>query len=145
MAREACVSFAEGAAIRTRFGTLWGDATPIAWGNTDFVPPDPPAPWVRLTILPATARQVTTGVVGQRRYRSAGVIIVGAFVPEDAGEGQAQALAEQACAIFRGVTAEGVRYTGPRGEAPRLQTVGNDGRGWYQVNAIIPYTCDSHH
>lgn len=134
----------EAAAIRARFYAEWGNTTPIAWPNVSFTPPaSPKAPWVRLTILPADARQASAAVPGQRTLRSVGQIIVQVFVPEGGGDGQAEALAEQACAIFRGVRADGIRYQGLRGEAPRARTIGNDGRGWYQVNAEIPYQRDS--
>lgn len=132
---------AEAAAIRTRFSTEWDDTTPIAWPNVNFTPPNPPSAWVRFTILPATASQSEIGA--NPLYRHTGFVVIQVFTPDNAGPGEAEQLAEQACGIFRGVTAGGIRYQGPRNEAPVVQTIGNDGNGWYQVNARISYTRDS--
>lgn len=133
------------AAIRSRFNTEWGATTPVAWPNAAFTPPNPPNPWVRLTILPATAGQRTLAPVGSRTFRAGGLIVVQVFTPENEGDGENQTLCEQVAAIFRGVTASGIRYAGPNGESPRIRSIGNDGAGWYQQNVEIPFSADSLH
>ncbi len=136
------------AAIRSRFNTQWGSTTPIAWENVNYTPVTG-TPWVRLTILPATARHaglaVGSSATGNRRYREGGLVVVQVFTPENEGDGESATLAEAAAAVFRGVTASGIRYSGPRGEAPRIRTVGEDGEGWYQRNVEVPFEVDSTH
>lgn len=148
------MSAAVSAAIRTRFAAEWASRTPVSWPNKSFDPSkvggDPngaaasPYPWVRLTILPATAGVVSSGGAGGRRFRESGLIVVQVFVPENTGDGVAEVLASAACDVFRAVEADGVRYAGPFGEAPRTRTIGNAG-GYYQINAECPFTADSLH
>jgi hypothetical protein len=113
----------------------------VAWPNKNF---DPPAglSWVRYTLLPATSDQETLAPVGSRTFRHGGRIVVQVFTPDNAGDSENNALCEDAAGIFRGVSAGGVRYAGPSGEAPRIVTVGNDGAGWYQQNVEVQYSAD---
>lgn len=132
------MSFAtEANAIRSRFSTEWGATTSIAWPNVAFTPTTGTA-WVRLSILPSGADQAEIGVAGSRTFRHDGTVLIEVFVPENSGDGQARTYAEQAAAIFRGVTAGGVRYG-----APHTVTNGNDGAGWFVVSVWCPYMRDT--
>lgn len=130
----------EAAAVRTRLNANWS-ATPIAWPNMAFTPPAGAA-WIRPTILPADARQVTMGTPGTRTYRHAGLLIIQVFIPKGTGDDEALELADSLCTLFRGVAEGGVRYGSERGEAPRVAVVGDDGKGWYQVNVHVPFMRD---
>lgn len=141
------MSFAtHAAAIRSRFNTQWASTTPIAWPNASYTP-TPGTAWVRLTILPATAKHqglaVGSSATGSRRYREGGLIVIQVFTPENTGDGANQTLCESVAAIFRGVTADGIRYSGPGAESPRVRSVGNDGAGWYQQNVEVSWSADS--
>lgn len=143
------MSFATHAAsARGRFNTAWGSTTPVAWPNVAYTP-TPGTAWVRFTILPATARQTGlaqgSSATGSRRYREGGLIVVQVFTPENQGDGANNTLCETVAAAFRGVTADGIRYSGPQGEAPRVVTVGNDGAGWYQQNVEVFWSGDDLH
>jgi hypothetical protein len=132
------MSFAtEAATIRSRFNTEWASTTPIAWPNVSFTPPSG-EPWVRLEILPSGADQTTLGASGNRTFRHDGLVTVQVFVPGNEGDGEARTLAEQAAAVFRGVTVSGIRFG-----APYTTTIGTDDAGWYGVVAWCPYTRDS--
>jgi hypothetical protein len=135
-------------AIRDHFYTGWKVAqgftdaemlTRVAWPNKTFAKPNPPASWVRLTILPAAAFLASLGAA--RTYRHSGLVTVQTFVPENTRDKVAWTLAGQAAALFRGVTAGGVHYEGLRGEAPRIQVVGNRD-GYYQLNVNAPFWSD---
>jgi hypothetical protein len=129
------------AAIRSRFNTQWAGATTIAWDNVAFTPPTG-TPWVRVSIRPSDAYQASIGTTGARTFRDEGLIFIGVFVPENEGEGEAWTLAESAADIFRGVTAAGVVYSGPAGDAPRVEVLGPDGSGWFQVQVRVYYRAD---
>lgn len=140
------------AAVRVRFYSEWGSRTPIAWPNKTFdptkeggnpqgAPIDPLVPWVRLTIKFADASQREMAPVGSRTYRQSGLLTIGVFVPDNDGDGAALTLATAAAAIFRGISTGGVRYSGERGEAPRLQTVGSE-NGWFLVNCHVEFSAD---
>lgn len=129
------------AAIRTRLDDNWS-ATPIAWPNKPDVKPNPKAPWIRLTILPAFADFVGMAAVGNRRFRDEGIAIITVFVPEGEGDGQALTLAEAAAAIFRGVVADGVHYVGTIGETPQVRPGFNDNAGWFLVPVHVPWFAD---
>lgn len=130
------MSFAtEANAIRSRFNTQWAGATAIAWPNVSFTPTTG-TPWVRLSILPSGADQTEIGDL--RNFRHDGSVLVEIFTPENEGDGEARTLAEQAAAIFRGVTAGGIVYG-----APYTTTNGNDGAGWFSVSVWCPYYRDT--
>jgi hypothetical protein len=130
----------EAAPMRRRFAAEWANRTPVAWPNANFTPPQG-QPWVRFGVFPAHAAQVSMGGAGNRRFRRSGLLIIEVFTPAGRGDGEANVLAEQVAAIFRGVTAEGVRYAGPKGESPRRLPGRVDG-AWYQVPVHVPYQSD---
>lgn len=127
---------AEAQAIRSRFHTQWNDTTRVAWPNAKF-DPTPGQPWVRLSILTADAETVSLPAP-TTRYRHGGMVSVQVFVPDNEGDERAKDLAELACGIFRGVSADGVNY-----QAPYVTEGGNDGNGWYMLNVWVPYYRDS--
>lgn len=126
----------EGTAILQRFYTEWAGTTGIAVPNKEFEP-TADEPWVRVSILGADAALVSSGNTGDRRYRHTGLVSVQVFVPKNTGDGVARTLAEQACAVFRGVTADDVVYG-----APYVTPGGTDGN-WYQLNVWAPFRRDS--
>lgn len=127
----------EGTAIRSRFNTAWGATTPIAWPNVNFTPPSG-EPWVRFSVKTSDADEIGMNSGGTRRYRHEGMVAIQVFTPSNEGPGEALTLAEQVCAIFRGVVADGIRYG-----APYVTEAGIDSAGWYQVNAWCPFYRDS--
>lgn len=130
---------AQHAAIRARLNTQWAGATPIAWPNVDFTPPNN-APWIRLSIQDADAAQVSMG--GDTNiHRHKGLVYVMVFVPLSSGDGVALAYADTACGIFRGWQdpSSGVYFR----QAPRVVTVGADSDKWYHVNVLAPFERDS--
>ena len=118
--------------------------TRVSWPNVNFTRPAN-ASWVRYTNLPASSSQATLGPFGGRTYRTRGLVIVQVFTPDNSGAPENNALCEDVISIFRGVTADGVRYSGPQGEAPRVRSVGNDGSGWFQQNVECPWMGDAFH
>lgn len=122
--------------IETRFASQWAGATPIAYENVAFTPPN--SSWVRLSILNGGAYQSSLGNGDDNNlYREAGVISVSIFTMLNQGTGAARALADQAAAVFRGVDFG----SGIKCGAPRITSVGADGK-FFQTDVSIPFTRD---
>lgn len=120
------------------FEAGWNGATPIAWGNLDFTPVTPLAPWVRFSVLPGEAFHATAGAPGANIVRHPGLITVQVFVPLNSGSVEALGLADDVAEIFRGYSSVGIRCG-----APWITHVGGAGDdGWYQVNVNIPFVRD---
>jgi len=66
--------------------------TSLTLDNEVFNPPD--TSWVRVSVQHKTAKQVSMGHVGNRRYDFSGVVVVSSFVPIGGGTKPATALFE---------------------------------------------------
>lgn len=125
---------AQRAAIEQRFKAAW-TATPVAWPNVAFTPPDPPAPWVRLHIQDAMADQVSLGPTSLDRY--SGVVYIMIFVVLGQGLAEARRLADLAAPIFRKQIFDGVTCA-----VPYLRDIGPDAP-FYHVNLLVPFLYDA--
>ncbi len=122
--------------IETRFSTLWGTTTEIAYDNVEHTPGPTTISWVRLNVL--TGDSIVAGLAGSvNLYRNVGVIVVQVFVKEGEGVRVALLLADTAAAIFRGTQVDGVLY-----RAPSVERIGPSD-GWYQINVNIPFQWDA--
>jgi len=126
-------------ALRTRFNTVWGATTPIAWPNIDFKPPNR-APWVKFRILDKDANQASFGTPNNNFFRYVGVVQMIVFTPLGEGEKEALELVDLADTVYKNWShSSGVRFLNP----PRVQTVGEEADKWHQVNIIAPFSRDS--
>ena len=82
------------------FAAEWNNRTPVAWPNVAFVPPNPPAPWCRFTVLNGAASVMSIGVPGHNRVVHPGRVVVQCFAPRGAGELAARQSADEAAGIF---------------------------------------------
>ena len=119
-------------AILDLFATAWANATPIAYPNVAFSPPEG-EPWVRITVRHGEATLVSLGTAPCFRRR--GVAIVQVFATEgEAGAGALQ-LADQVVSTLQAKLTSGVQL-----QASAVQEIGPDGRGHYQVNVSTPFS-----
>lgn len=129
-------------AIRTRFVTLWGEITPIAFDNAKFETPanNNPPDWVRLAIADSGAFQRSMGDPGNNVFRHTGIVTTQIFVKAGRGDREALQYADTAAGIFRGweEPAVGLRFRVP----PYVRQVGVDGN-WYQINVLAPFERDT--
>jgi hypothetical protein len=123
---------AERQAIEGRFAANWA-ATPIAWDNVDFTPPE--APWAHLHIVNGDAYQASMG--SPVLVRHPGVIQVEILAPAGTGSGTAMALVDQACAIFRFALFDGIVCRAPTKH--RLM----DREGWSATLVEVPFQRDT--
>ena len=117
------------------FKTEWGVAVPL------FLDDDADTPttetWARLTIKHTDGGQVTMGAPGSNRFRRFGTITVQIFQKQGDFGIAARELAENALAIFAGVENDAITYYNGS-----VREVGNNGRGWYQINVITEFRYD---
>lgn len=132
-------------AVGTMFSAGW-TATPIAWPNRPFEPPD--GAWVRVTFLDGQTFQAEIGG-SVNQDRKTGFVVVGVFAELEKGDKPALELAEQVAQLFR--DNKYLTLTGNVGRVlfrrPNVQNIGPDGRGVqdssnYQVNVTVPYVLD---
>jgi hypothetical protein len=127
----------DGAAIRQRWEAQWpGSGSPVipyCFMDTKYDPPKD-KPWLRLSVLTGAEGQVTMGKT--RRFRKAGIVDVGIFVPVGSGDGLPKQVADRVAAIFRGRTVAGIIF-----RACSLERVGVDGP-WVQWTCTVPYQSD---
>jgi hypothetical protein len=124
-------------AIQARFQAAWGTSTPVAWPGIHFRPPTNAA-WVRFTVIPGPADQVSVGTATDL-YRGDGDVLVEVFTPLGAGELQALTLADEVVEAFRGWRSGDLAFFTPR-VLPGLET-----DGWWKTDVIAPYQRDSRH
>jgi Bacteriophage related domain of unknown function len=123
---------AERQAIEQRFAAAW-TATPIAWDNVSFTPPT--GPWVRLHIVNGDAFQAAMGAPTVM-VRHPGTVIVEVYVPPGTGTDTGRGLADQAAAIFRFATFDGIVCG-----TPTLQPV-EHADGWFQIRVAVAFRRD---
>lgn len=126
--------------IRTRFSTQWSivqPTIPVSYPNVAFTPPTG-APWVRVSIADATAKQASLGAT-QNFHRHNGIVTIEVFAPVATGDSQALTLADDAADIFRGWQSVGVQF-----RTPSIRTIGSDGT-WYQVTVLTEFWRNSLH
>ena len=130
----------ENTAIRTLFNAGWAGATPVAYPNEPFTPPEDAA----YAVLSINADDAFQHEIGgpNLTFRHPGLIFIMIFSPPDEGNNAALVLADTAATIFRrksSTIVDGrILY-----RAPSIETIGITDEGWYQVNVIIPYIRDS--
>ena len=122
--------------IRARLVAEWSAQTPIAWPNVLFDPPNPAAPWMRFTTKEGEARRLSIGG-GLKNYRHPGVVTLQLFDALNVGDGDLTILADQAAAIFQSWAGVDVVC-----QTATVKTIGDDDRGWYQINVVIPFYWD---
>jgi hypothetical protein len=132
----------ENTAIRTLFNAGWAGATPVAYENEKFSPPQN-ASFAKLFIKPDDAFQHEIGST-KVTFRQPGLIFVMIFTPPDKGNAAALALADTAAVIFR---RQSSTFTDGRilYRAPSIKAIGITDEGYFHVNVVIPYIRDSYH
>lgn len=105
---------------------------PVArsWENRQFTPPDPPADWVRETLMPAIERQASDGNV-----EAIGVVQYDLFTPAGKGTEAIEALADTIKTVFKPRTVPAPNIIIDRSERGTAQQEPL----WYQIPVRITY------
>ena len=97
----------------------------IAWPNTVFKRPQPPAPWLRVE---CTSNVIGPIEVGGGVWQEDGTAYIDVFVPAGSGTDLARTIAKNVSNAFRGVAAQPVVYLG--GSIGAGQIAEADGMWW---------------
>jgi hypothetical protein len=141
-------------AIESYFSTNWGTATLVKYENTNFIQPGTQnltrQPWVAFFVRRVTGgRAAISSDNPLRRY--VGMIIVQVFTDVGIGSSSAEGYAEQIADLFRDVAITvdasstvqiGGHHDGGFNTEPHVETIGEDGHGWFQVNVTVRYRRD---
>lgn len=123
-------------AIADYIETQWADQTPLIVDDFAVDVPNADA-WVRLTIRHTDGNQSTMGSPGSNRFRRFGIVTMQIFQRQGEFGITARELAENALAIFTGAENSGIYYYNAT-----VREIGNDGRGWFQINVISEFRYD---
>jgi hypothetical protein len=121
--------------IESRFNTLWGATTPVAYPNVTFVKPSS-GEWAALQVKFGSQNQASLNAGTQRFYRQKGIVTVQIFTSLNRGAKRAMTLADQTAAIWRGIQVNGITFY-----APETVVIGNV-EGVYQVNVSTSFYVD---
>lgn len=83
-----------------------GIVPPFRFGNESFQKPDPPAPWIAMTLTGVLYGQqsIGAGVQADNRWDEDGHLWLPVFVEVGTGESRSRQLAKMLANIFRGLT-----------------------------------------
>jgi hypothetical protein len=123
------------AAVRAFFNTHWNSATPIAWPDLSFTPPN--GSWVRFNMKNTAAPQASIGAPGSNLFRRYGIVTIQVFQKEGQGSKDARAKSDKAADIFLTQTLSGFIFRNVN-----AREIGTDGAGWYQWNVTVEYQYD---
>ncbi|MDB5490359.1 MAG: hypothetical protein JWO78_208 [Micavibrio sp.] len=124
------------AVINKLFAKAWGKKTDVAYEDTNFDPPSGKT-WVRLNIKVFDGYQASIGSPGNNRQRRKGLVTVQVFQPQGKAGIDARAKAKDAVDVFMNRSEDGITF-----KKVYPKTVGNDGNGYYQAQALALFEYD---
>jgi hypothetical protein len=90
--------------------------------------------WCRFNILHSTGYQASMGSPTANRFERQGIITIQIFIPQGDNTVTATDFATTILKLYEGVENSGVLYYNAY-----AKEVGNDGRGWYQINVLTEF------
>lgn len=110
--------------------------TAVVWGSDD---PSPKGnnPWVRFNVLHSNGTQASMGAPTANRFRQTGQVIAQVFARKGDFGKAARELASAIHDVYCGAVSGGVTYSNPR-----VNEVGVDQQGWYQINVVADFRYD---
>lgn len=122
-------------AIETRFDANWADQT-VAIRFEEDPRKRPTDPFIRLVVRSLRSQEV--GYSGDKTlFRRPGWIAMQCFVPVGSGTQAARVMADAAIAIF-----EGQQFSSITCRESEVVELGDDGKGFWQVNAKVFFDFD---
>lgn len=122
-------------AIETRFDANWAQ-TDVDVRYEEDPRKRPSGKFIRVTVRSLRSREV--GYSGNKvLYRRPGFIIMQCFTQVGTGTRVARKMADDAIAIF-----EGQQFSGVSCNESELRELGQDGKGFWQVNALVHFDFD---
>lgn len=113
---------------------------PTEYPNEDFAKPTA-SMWARFDVLTFENAETQLEIGGGPKYfRIDGQLVIQLFVPQNTGEIDILVKADTIADSFRNWS--GIYVTCKESS---VKKVGNDPYGWYQVNIVTPFKCDTQH
>lgn len=125
------------AAVRAYFNTKWAGATPIAWPDDHFNPPNNDT-WVRFSMKNNVGFQASIGSPGNNKFRRQGIITIQIFQKAGQRSIDAREKADLAASIFISPN----KLAGFTFRNVNARDIGPDGAKWYQWNVTAEYEYD---
>lgn len=125
------------AEIRKHFKNGWNGLTDIAYPDTAFQP-SVGETFVRFNCQETSGKQVSAGSPNNNLFRHYGFVTIQVFQPEGQSSTDAREKAQTAIALFMGKnTTNGIHFYDVYGKQ-----LGNDGKGYYQLNVTAFFRYD---
>jgi hypothetical protein len=90
--------------------------------------------WVRFNILHSAGYQATMGSPSSNRFERQGIITIQVFTKQGENSVPAITLANEILKLYEGVENSGILYYDAF-----VKEIGDDGRGWYQINVLTGF------
>jgi len=119
--------------IEQRISDNWG-ATPIAFENTAFKPPEDYSPWIRVRIFDDIVQRIT--ISDPATYRHSGLLVIEIFTERNTGTGVARTHGGELATLFRDVQFNGITF-----REPSLTNAGEES-GYFKMNLSTPFKWD---
>ena len=115
---------------------------PVQYDNASLVPPAN-SPWIRCKVVFTGGRQVTCAGPGGRTFRQLGLVAMTIRVPIETGDADGLTIARTCLLCFKGISADGITYSGLNGETPSIvdMTRSQDDK-WWEITMVAPWFSD---
>lgn len=120
--------------IRTNIHNSILNKYPMSMPNMKFAIPNPPEPYIRVSIKHGDTNVIGCGA--PKYQRSIGVVIVQVFIPEGRGDAGALSIADEVCTVLDNKSFDLVTF-----QSSRVKEVGVSG-GFYQLNVVTSFSSD---
>ena len=121
-------------AMQGYFNTSWDNETLVIWGDDDNSEIPDIIPWVRFNVRHASGFQATAGSPSNNRFERLGIVTIQIFTRQGNLQISSRDLADKALKIYEGVYNSGILYFDAT-----VREIGQDGRGWHQVNVLTSF------
>lgn len=125
------------AAMQNYFATAWGETTPVFFDDDEKQDLPTTGTWVRFNIRHNTGFQKTMGAPGANRFERGGLITIQVFSKSGNFAIDPVTYVNTILTLYSGLTNSDITYFDA---TPR--EIGNDIRGWYQINVVIAFRYD---
>lgn len=132
--------------VESRFATVWGATTPIAYEGVDFSP-TAGSSWVAIKVREGSSRKITLGSGAQVR-RTIGTIFVETYAPLGQGSKPTRDLVDAVKVVFRDYRASGFHAFEASAQVIGPEYYTNSGTGvpatsqQYQAIVAVPFRYD---
>lgn len=120
--------------ILKKYLTEFNGQFPIAVPGHPFSKPEPPAPWVRVSVIFNDGSQTSLGEKGNRRFQKSGFIVAQVFTPVNTGTDRNDEIAADSLVLLDGIAVGQGLWT----HSGRIDTIG-DKDDYYQQNVVVQF------